>query len=189
MHGKESVHRLHLDDDEVLNNQIDAIARVEDDSLVSNRDRSLDAIPQIARAQLEPQARHVCRFQQTGTDLSMDLDGRADDLTCDCVERRVDEHAAPSEQVQRRSGNHQICGVSCFKRAEPSAGSANQVRKKCNSVRLRASVSPCDPVPSAPSVPSPSSYSPGRCLCHSVTRSYASAARSSVASSKNLPVS
>ena len=93
MNFQECRHCFGLNDDDILDDQIHSVARVELHSLVDDRDRALSGKSQLARAQLELQAAAVCGFEQAGTERPMDLDRRRQDLASDGVERCVDEHA------------------------------------------------------------------------------------------------
>lgn len=92
MHREQPLDGLDLDDDKILDDQIDAIARVEGDSLIDNRYNPLNDIPQAARCQLVLEAWHIRRLQQPRTENPMDLDRGANDFASDGVEGRIDKH-------------------------------------------------------------------------------------------------
>ena len=72
--------RLHLHDDNIFDNQIDSVVRVELNPLVYKRYRSLTHIAKVARAQLIQEARRVCGFEEAWTEAAMNFDGRTEDL-------------------------------------------------------------------------------------------------------------
>ena len=71
---------LDLEDQLVLHHEVEAVAAIEIDALVSHRDRNLTSCAKSTQGQLLRQAVLVSRLQQAGAEVAVYLDARADDL-------------------------------------------------------------------------------------------------------------
>ena len=68
-----------LHDDFIFDNDVEPIAAIEIDLFVRDRQRSLFFEPQTSLLHFVCEARFVGRFEKTGAEVSVNLDGRADD--------------------------------------------------------------------------------------------------------------
>jgi hypothetical protein len=100
MYWQETLYGLHFDDDHIFHEEIDAVLRVELQSLIANRNRALGDKPELACRQLQLKARHVGGFKETGTEDPMHLDSRPDDVTSDDVNRRFRLHVRGNESAK-----------------------------------------------------------------------------------------
>src|SRR5688572_29256773 len=107
--------RLHFDDDEIFDDQIDAIPCVERDTFVDDLNGPLGNESELAERQLILQALHVRRFQQPRHKSAVYVNRSADDVVREGSERRVDGHAMAASKraavvtsglIRKRSGRY-----------------------------------------------------------------------------------
>ena len=80
MEARKRLDRLHLYDDELLDEQIEPVAGIEPKALIVERLWNLAADRQAAEAELVGKASFVHGLQESGTQCPMDLQSRIDDL-------------------------------------------------------------------------------------------------------------
>jgi hypothetical protein len=80
VHGKETLYSLDLDQQEVSEHDIEAVAAIQADALVDNRKGALAFELKAAQGQLVGQALFIRRFEQAGAEMAVHFDTRADDL-------------------------------------------------------------------------------------------------------------
>src|SRR5712691_10542078 len=97
---------LHFDNDEILDDEIDVVARIEWHSFVEDWNTSLNDEAQLSRRELKAETWHVDRFQQPGSQRAVHLNRAAKNQTCDVVEcGGVDRHGARRECKARTDQN------------------------------------------------------------------------------------
>ena len=93
MHRQYGFHRLDLNDNQILDDQIDAIARAEFRAFVSEWNGHFAREPTQSLTELVLQSPRVGQLEETGAESAMDLNRGADDLTGDEIAPRIDLHA------------------------------------------------------------------------------------------------
>ena len=66
--------RLHFHDDQVFDDQIDSVLRVEMEALVDKRYGPLTYVAKLARVKFIQQTRRICGFEETGAKAPMNFD-------------------------------------------------------------------------------------------------------------------
>jgi hypothetical protein len=80
VYGLETLNGLEFDDNRIVDHDVEAIAHMEMDPLVFERQRNFGRGRQAAESQLMNQTDPIGTLQQTRTKVSVDLDGGPDDL-------------------------------------------------------------------------------------------------------------
>ena len=82
VYWKHLFNRFHFKDNEILNDEVKTISAIERQSFVDNWNADLPSKVQIAKVEFVTEALFVSRFQQTGTQFTMNINRRANDLFC-----------------------------------------------------------------------------------------------------------
>lgn len=90
---------LELNYDAIVNKKINAICRIQANSLVENRELNLGANNEATTAKLKRQTRFVCALQQTGTEIFVNLNRRVYNYPAQLVQAMLGQlfgdHSAP----------------------------------------------------------------------------------------------
>ena len=78
MHRQQRINALDFDDDDILDDEVDAVTGLESDAFVENRDTLRRDKSETIRRQLLLQTLQVNRFEQTRPEFHVDLISRID---------------------------------------------------------------------------------------------------------------
>src|SRR5689334_11206772 len=93
MHGQYCCDGLHLDNNDVLDDQVDTVALVKIDAFVDQWYRPLCHAAKIPGVQLVQQAWRIRGFEKTRPEGPMDFDGCGQNVVSDRVEFSLNQHA------------------------------------------------------------------------------------------------
>jgi hypothetical protein len=109
VHGKDLRHRRDLDNDRTFHEHVDAVARVDSNALIGNRNGNLSLNDKPLLTKLEREARFIDAFEEPWTERGVHPNCRSDDSSGRTVERSSVEHlqisASPLLRVSASSGS------------------------------------------------------------------------------------
>jgi hypothetical protein len=77
--GEQMVHGFDFEDDEAFHHEVEAVAALEGEAFVAQRDGNLSLDAETAQAELTREAALVRRLQKPGSEVAVNLDASADD--------------------------------------------------------------------------------------------------------------
>jgi hypothetical protein len=101
VNGSQRRNRFHFDDYQVLDDQINPIARLDFHPFVDDRHNSLSDVSKVPCRQFKLKAARVDRLEQSGAERSVHFDYSSQDFPRDLVEFRwVDMHGRRTSKIE-----------------------------------------------------------------------------------------